>query len=72
MKIQLSELMDFLIRYNQNRYPHERLGQAFINHMISGVQDSNLFYEENRKIAISKIMDKYIEDLGKNEKDNPN
>jgi len=59
-KIELDDFMDFMIRFLQGKFPHQRFGQAFMNDMLSSEADSDIFYEENKKICISKIMEKYI------------
>lgn len=61
MKIEISEFMRFMIEFHQDKYPHQRFGQAFINVMTNDVVDSDVFYETDQKVCIKKIMKKYVE-----------
>ena len=58
-KINSRQLYDFMVRY-KSMYPHERLGQAFVNEFLIDRQDPDLFYEEDRTKAEKIIADKYV------------
>jgi len=47
------QLIEFEKEYYQGKYPNERLGQAFCNKF--NVTDSDIFYEEDNKVAKLKI-----------------
>lgn len=47
------DILDFEKEYNQGKYPHQRLGQAFCNKF--NITDPDIFYEENDKVAKLKI-----------------
>jgi hypothetical protein len=52
---------DFMRMYNLKKFPHERLGQAFINEFFTDKQDPDLFYEEDNYDAYMTIMHKYVD-----------
>ena len=47
------DILDFEKEYNQEKYPHQRLGQAFCNKF--NITDPDIFYEEDYSIAKLKI-----------------
>lgn len=59
LKITPYELYQFMSGYHAI-YPHERLGQAFVNKFLVDQQDPDLFYEEDRNKAEKIIATKYV------------
>lgn len=55
------QMHEFMQKYNQHLFPHERLGQAFINEFFTDKQDPELFYEEDNYDAYQIIMSKYVD-----------
>jgi len=62
-KVELADFMNFLIEFSQGKFPHQRLGQAFMNTMIDGESNSDIFYEKDRQTCINRIMKEYV-DIG--------
>lgn len=48
--------------YHENKYPHERLGQAFMNHVskMQNVKDNELFFAADDNVAMEIIWEKYV------------
>jgi len=59
--VQPQQMYEFMKKYNQQLFPHERLGQAFINEFFTDKQDPELFYEEDNYDAYMTIMHKYVD-----------
>lgn len=59
--VQPKQMYEFMKKYNQHLFPHERLGQAFINEFFTDKQDPELFYCEDNYDAYQIIMSKYVD-----------
>jgi hypothetical protein len=57
----INNIQKFLIRFYNNEFPHQRVGQAFINYYTTGVTDPDLFYCEDKNKAVQIIIDKYLD-----------
>jgi len=60
-RINPKQMYEFMQKYNLKLFPHERLGQAFINEFFVDKQDPDLFYEEDNYNAYMMIMDRYVD-----------
>lgn len=54
------EWQAFGIAYSLGKYPHERFGQAFLNHCLPKVTDSELFRQPDKAKARTMILEKYV------------
>ena len=63
MKVSYNKISAFMAKYyNLKQFPHERLGQAFMNHvLLSYVSDQELFYANNDGQAIAIIYSRYCD-----------
>lgn len=59
-RITLDEYVSFLVEYNSGQYPHQRLGQAFLNAFYPGVVHPSLFYAVDIQKINDLVFDIYI------------
>ena len=58
--IPFNQYQAFKTDYYNGKYPHQRLGQAFLNHFFPYVTDPKLFYTENESEAEKLIFKSYV------------
>lgn len=62
--ISISQYNQFVRDYDAGKYPHERFGQAFMNHALPETDyevKGTLFYQTDRKKAEDLIWKVYID-----------
>lgn len=58
--ISRAELFAFALDYGMGAYPHQRVGQAFINEFTEDTIDPELFYEEDNQKCFLLIRERYM------------
>jgi len=56
------QFLQFIDDYYHGRYPHQRLGQAFLNVHFPHVSDSYVFHETDDAKALDLIESEYVQD----------
>jgi hypothetical protein len=59
-KISHDEFQAFLREYYNGAYPHQRLGQAFLNKVFPSITHSELYYTESKHEAERIILEHYV------------
>lgn len=60
MQINQDQLNLFERDFNNNLFPHERFGQAFLNYYFPSTSHPELFYETDRRKAMALIKAIYV------------
>lgn len=59
-RISIDRYLEFVHAWDTGRYPHQRLGQAFMNEFLRHLADPDLFHERSRDAAAMMILQKYV------------
>lgn len=64
MKLSAHEIVNFYMRWRKGAFPHQRLGQAFVNEFLKEadpMDTGRLFYKSNNTDSLRYIWENHFE-----------